>query len=237
VKVLCAFSLALSIPATVLPQPVFKLLSPGDYITSGLLIPVNIGTGIMYRHKKPLTEENIRLLDPLSVNGFDRPAIKNFSIASAHTSDALLIGSLAAPLFLLADKGIRDEAGVCGVIYFETLGITAAEVTFIKSIIPRARPFVYNANAPMREKLKADANCSFFSGHTAMTAAACFFTAGIYTGIHGPKYDWMWAVAAVPPVATGFFRYKAGKHFVTDIIAGLIVGSANGYILTQLHTK
>jgi membrane-associated phospholipid phosphatase len=117
------------------------------------------------------------------------------------------------------------------------LGITAAEVTFIKSIIPRARPFVYHANAPMREKLKTDANCSFFSGHTAMTAAACFFTAGMYTGIHGPKNDWMWAVAAVPPVATGFFRYKAGKHFVTDIIAGFIVGSANGYILTQLHKK
>lgn len=120
------------------------------------------------------------------------------------------------------------------IIYFETIGITQIETNLLKSLVHRPRPFVYNPNAPMREKRKSDATCSFYSGHTAMSAATCFFAAGIYTG-YKPGNEWVWAAAAVPPLVTGFFRYKSGKHFFTDVLVGFVVGAANGYLITTLH--
>jgi membrane-associated phospholipid phosphatase len=218
-----------------LAQKPLQLSSPGDYIVSGVLIPVNIGGSYLYRHKKPLTEQQISLLNAGSINGFDRSATLHYSISSAHTSDILLIGSIVGPSLLMLDKSMRDDAGVKAVIYFQTIGVTAAEISFVKGLIKRARPFVYNSDAPMNGKLKGDANASFFSGHTAMSAAGSYYTAAIISAVNGPRYDWVWFTAAVPPLLTGYFRYKAGKHFFTDILAGLVVGSVNGYLVTQLH--
>lgn len=51
---------------------------------------------------------------------------------SRKVSDILLITCAAAPALLLIDKKRRADAGVTGVMYIETIGITAAEIHIVK---------------------------------------------------------------------------------------------------------
>ena len=85
--------------------------------------------------------------------------------------------------------------------------------------------------------MKADANASFFSGHTAMTASAAAFTATVYSIYHpdSKALPYIYISAAAIPLTTGYLRYKAGKHFPTDIAAGLIVGALNGFLIAKWH--
>jgi membrane-associated phospholipid phosphatase len=53
-----------------------------------------------------------------------------------------------------------------------------------------------------------------------------------------PERKWTkitWGAAAVVPAWTGYQRYKAGKHFPTDVIAGYLVGGACGILIPELH--
>jgi membrane-associated phospholipid phosphatase len=51
----------------------------------------------------------------------------------------------------------------------------------------------------------------------------------------GNKRWWLWAAAMVPPAFVGYNRYKAYKHFPTDVIFGTAVGAAVGILNPQLH--
>lgn len=216
-------------------QRPFKLSSPGDIITIGLTIPSNIAGSHFYKKKKPLTEEKILALDINSINRFDRSAVYQYSLKSDKVSDVLLVVCAFTPALLLFDNEIRNDASIPLVMYIEAAGITTAEIHLIKGLFDKPRPFVYNANVPMNKKVHPDANCSFISGHTAMATVSCFFAAGILEGYHPDTKNWIWFAAAVPALTTGFFRYKAGKHFFSDILAGFVVGSVNGYLVTHLH--
>ena len=43
------------------------------------------------------------------------------------------------------------------------------------------------------------------------------------------------AGAALAPATVGFLRVKGGKHFPTDVLTGLVVGAATGYLVPRLH--
>lgn len=116
----------------------------------------------------------------------------------------------AAPVLLLIDKKRRADAGVTGVMYIETIGITAAEIHIVKKMVKRARPYVNNKEVSDQTKLKRDATCSFFSGDTASTATACFLAAGIYSANYSDGGYWPWLAAAILPLSTGYFRYNVG---------------------------
>jgi hypothetical protein len=229
------FSLFILSWTSLLAQQPYKLSSPGDVITVGVLVPATFTGSYLYNHKKPFTEEQISKIDINNINRFDRSAVYHFSKSSDKASDYLMVATMVAPGFLMFDEKMRDDAGIKAVMYFENILLTAAEISFVKSLVTRARPYVYNPDVPMSLKKKSDATCSFFSGHTAMTAASSYYMASLCSEIYGPRYDWVWAAAAVPPLLTGFFRYKAGKHFFTDILVGFVVGSFNGFIVTRLH--
>jgi membrane-associated phospholipid phosphatase len=217
-------------------QTPYRLSSPGDFLTAGAVIPLNIAGNLSYHRIQPLTSEQISLLNRQSVCGFDRHSTYHYSLRAEKASDAFLYFSLATPLFLMADAEIRKDALVLGVMYFEIAGLTSAETQLIKAFVHRIRPFVYNENAPLSKKLKADAQASFFSGHSSMSAAAVLFTAAAYTSYyHKNQRTAIYLAASSIPLATGFLRYKAGKHFPTDIIAGLILGAANGLLISKLH--
>lgn len=45
----------------------------------------------------------------------------------------------------------------------------------------------------------------------------------------------IYGLAAIPPALIGYFRYKAGKHFPSDIIVGYVVGAVGGILIPHLH--
>ena len=62
----------------------------------------------------------------------------------------------------------------------------------------------------------------------------------VYCDYHpeiGNRKYFIYALALVPALGTGFFRYKGMKHFPTDVLTGLVVGASTGFLVPHLHKK
>lgn len=144
------------------------------------------------------------VLVPLAAIGFD-------SMAAAHE------GALAN---VPEDVLLTAEAGVI-----------AADVDQItKLLVGRERPFVHSL--PPEEKLRtpnpSDNNLSFFSGHTteAFALAAASGTIGELRG-----YRWAplaWGIGGAFAATTAYLRIAADKHWLTDVVVGIVVGVGIG---------
>ena len=104
----------------------------------------------------------------------------------------------------------------------------------------RNRPLAYSTEIPMTDKMGTGTRNSFFSGHTSTTATASFFMAKVYSDFHpeieNKKYL-LYAAALVPPAIVGLYRYKALKHYPTDVLMGIAVGAASGILVPHFHKK
>ncbi len=199
---------------------------------------VSFGLGFYFMGKvEPLTEEQIRKLDPLNVNSIDRPTTRKWSTKAHHFSDIALHTSFYSQFALLLDNNSRDEIGTVGTMMAEVIMINNGITNILKGTAKRKRPFTYNPNAPLDLKLHKNGRFSFFSGHASNSAAFSFFTAKVYSDNNpGSKWNpYVWSAAATLPALTSLLRVKAGKHFPTDVIVGYAVGAAVGFLVPELH--
>lgn len=193
------------------------------------------------RHDQPLTVDQINAFaTPRFRFGVDRVALRYWSPRAAKRSDWMLYTALATPAavaWLGKGHGSRKNKGVVTVMAFETLSLTYGLTSLTKSFRQRNRPFVYHQQAPLSLKLDPDARHSFFSGHTSMSAAACFFTAQVFSDLYPQsRYKpWVWGGAAVLPALTAFQRVRAGKHFPTDVAVGYALGAVAGILIPRIH--
>jgi membrane-associated phospholipid phosphatase len=185
-----------------------------------------------------LTNAQILALDPLRINSFDRSAILNHSSSARKASDVLLVGGTVLPLILLADKNMRSDASMIGTMYAETFLVNYMLTDIIKKTTLRTRPLAYNPSFGA-ERFEQDTRMSFFSGHTSSVAASSFFTASIWQKYHPDSKlsPLVWATAVSLPAITGYARYRAGKHFPTDVLVGYLVGAGIGLLVPHLHQK
>lgn len=201
------------------------------------------GLGLyLMQQKEPFTPEEANNLDKKDVNSFDRFSAGNASKSAKKVSDVLLYSSIAAPALLLFDDKINDNTGQMLALYVETMSITGAIFTMSSAAFPRARPLTYNKNrneVPLSELTRANAQNSFFAGHTAAVSTMTFFTAKVFHDYNpdSPARPFVWAGAAIVPAAVGYLRLEAGKHFLSDNLIGYSVGAAVGILVPQLHKK
>lgn len=199
-------------------------------------IGVGIST-IIHTHNQPFTVAQVEDLHLSTVPRFDRFATRQYSLSARKASDVLLMTAIASPLLLVLDRQIRQDAPTAALLVGETLFLDFALTNLCKEIVRRPRPYNYNPEVPIPEKLKRDARQSFFSGHTSMSAAATFSAASIWSEYH-PHSAWkpvVWTAAAALPVTIGVFRVKAGKHYWSDVLTGFIVGGACGILVPHFH--
>ena len=195
--------------------------------------------------RKPrLDSMTIINLDPQDINRFDRSAAlqdADYASTAQNFADIGMYGSFALPFLLLADKDIRKDWAELLLLYFETEAI--AVNLFLwggPTHIDRIRPLLYNPDVPYADKTFKASQNSFFSGHTASSATASFFAAKVYCDYHpelGNKKFIIYSFAVIPPAFTGFFRYKGGKHYPSDVIVGLAVGAGTGILIPYLHKQ
>ena len=208
-------------------------------ITAGSLAVAGAGAYCYFGQQKPLTFLELAMLDRSEINPLDRSATDRYSPEALTASHIMTYGSMALPFALLSIKQVRKDWLYMGFMYAEvgllTFGIT--EIT--KAATGRIRPLAYNPAFPLDTRMEAESRKSFFSGHTANSAAFCFLTARIFADHSDNKVAkaLVWTGAATIPAVTGFLRYWGGKHFPTEIIAGYIVGGAIGYFVPYLHRK
>lgn len=186
---------------------------------------------------RPYSTEEISALNSRTFRGLDRVAIASEVPGAADGSDWLLNSSLALPALFLLPNNTRKDFGKIALIYGEVLLITKGLTQLTKASVLRPRPFVFNESISELEKGNRNARFSFFSGHTSMTAANCFFAAKVFSD-YFPDSGWkpvVWGVAAAIPTVTGYLRVAAGRHYPTDVIVGYGVGAALGILIPQLH--
>lgn len=182
---------------------------------------------------------DIQNLDKNNLPKIDRGATNNFSSSAESLSDAILYAGIAAPFFVYAFDECRGDELETLIITAETFFFTHGTTQIIKAAAKRYRPYNYNPDVPIDFKLGKTSRRSFFSGHTSNTAAFSFMTARMLTDMH---HHWdkrtksiVWTSAALLPLVTGYGRYKAGKHFPTDVFTGYIIGAAIGITIPVIH--
>lgn len=185
----------------------------------------------------PLTEEQVGQLDPASISPFNRGATRQYRQSDERLSDYMFVVSALAPFSVFASPDVRKEFTPVIVMYFETAVLTRGLTSITKGLVLRSRPFTYNPNVPLGEKLTEDARHSFFSGHVSATSSFCFLTAYMVDR-YAKQPGWKWAAwtgAVVIPGAVGYWRYTSGNHFPTDILAGYLIGAGSGLLVPYLH--
>jgi membrane-associated phospholipid phosphatase len=107
-----------------------------------------------------------------------------------------------------------------------TLSATAVN-QLVKFTVGRSRPYATGATAADL-KDPADANLSFFSGHTTW-AFALATSAGTVATLRGYRHAWMvWAAGLPLAATTGILRMGADKHWMSDVLVGAGVGTLFG---------
>jgi membrane-associated phospholipid phosphatase len=195
-------------------------------------------SGNVFAHQvKPLKPEEISILSRTNLDILDRTATFNYSISAKKNSDRLMLSSILIPAILMTNENARENIDKIALMTAETYLLTIGTTYLTKSLVKRTRPFVYNPDAPLSDKIKADARMSFFSGHTSFTTATTFYTASMLS--QNPEnraaMPYIWTTAAAIPAITGYLRCKAGKHFPTDIFIGYAVGLGIGLLIPELH--
>ncbi len=208
------------------------------------LFAVNAKAINVFKNKTPLNSDQIAALDKNDIWKIDRMAVEQTYSATFHkntrsTSDWLRDASAFLPAILYFDNSIRKDLVNVMFLYLETQAINSTLYIFAGvAFTNRIRPFVYYPEVPLESKFRRGAQDSFFSGHVSTAATASFFVAKVYIDYHPEIKNKKWllyASALIPPASVGYYRYKALRHFPSDILVGIVVGAATGILVPSLH--
>lgn len=229
------FAVSFGLPAN--GQPYYRASWKMDGMLNGIGLVILGSSYAISQDIHGLTPEEIYALDRNDINSLDRRATYNYSESAKTASDVLLYTSLLLPALPLVDKRMKEEQGKIFLMYAETVLLSRGITQLTKNLALRARPYVYNENVPIDEKLKINSRYSFFSGHVSTVSSLTFLTASILNQYHPDSklMPLVWSTAVILPAATGYFRLKAGKHFSTDAMVGYATGALIGIIIPKLH--
>ncbi|MCL2293560.1 MAG: phosphatase PAP2 family protein [Spirochaetes bacterium] len=152
------------------------------------------------------------------------------------------IGTAAAlvlPMFSVI-QNINNPGflGIYAVMYAEAFLLTMATKDLFKVIASRHRPYTY-----FSETIPSGKENNFFhsfpSGHTSYAFLGAAFLATTFSREHP---DSRWKIPLIVgsyslATAVGVSRIASGNHFVTDVLAGALIGSFYGWLIPTLHLR
>ena len=146
-------------------------------------------------------------------------ALRDAAIFFAHSGDSWFWGAALIILWGLGNVFGKQWA----IVELVGISVLAALVMSLKFIIRRRRPegewgSIYRSTDPH----------SFPSGH----AARAFMIAVMAAGL-GPS--WIAVILLIWAPLVSLARVAMGVHYVSDIVAGFIVGIVMGLIMIQIH--
>jgi len=193
------------------------------------------GIGLLLRHgnaKRPAP-----VIDLNRVPAIDRWSTRQWHPRAHRASNVLFVGAITASFaggFVL--QGTHrpfDPAAITAESFLITSGLTS----IAKELVRRPRPYRFNPDVPASMHHPREDFVSFWSGHTANTAAVAFSIAALVQrsdaspGLKGAA----WAGAVAAPIGMGYLRMRAGRHFLTDVLTGALVGTAVGLAVPYFH--
>ncbi len=190
-----------------------------------------------YCVEQSLAEGGAGVCDPSGLNFLDRPFAGRWDPSWATFSDIGVITLALAPALLLTvDEGLIGMLNDAVVVYESAL-VALTVAGFATLGTERARPYTYGTAAPLNTRKSGDSALSFISGHTTF---AFSLTMATFWTVHRrrPHSVYPWLVLGIGLVAAstvGLARVMAGRHFPTDVLAGVVVGSSVGTLIPMLH--
>jgi PAP2 superfamily len=219
------------------PQSAYNLESVRETALIGTGVSASSLAIYLLSKVEPPTQDEIKNLSRTEVNNFDRFVTYNWSPAVSDISDVLLITQTISPLLLLSSQKIRDNYKNYIVMNIELYLLYYGSVHITKSLSGRYRPYMYNDEVPLEEKMKYESMLSFFSGHSTFSFASAVFISTIYAK-NFPDSKWktlVWGSSLLIASITASLRVISGMHFLSDVITGAIVGSLLGYMIPAIH--
>jgi len=198
--------------------------------------------GIVWQQRlDPLDAAAIATLDPADVNAFDRVSTRLWNVPAQRVSDVGLALAFVLPASLYGSERVRHDGWRFTAMWAEVYLVTQGLTELTKAWASRIRPYMYNDAVSVADKtsghLESQGRTSFFSGHSSLSAALCFYTA-MMVQTYYPHSRWSrlaWALAASFSALTASLRVIGGRHYPTDVIAGYAVGTVVGVSVPLLH--
>ena len=212
-----------------------------DLDEEAILYGAGISLGILdnelLKKREPMTVEKLSNLSPKDINSFDKIALNNWSPLANTVSDVLLVIAIASPLFLLTSSDVHRDIGIYSNMYIQNMIFSYSLTYLTKSNVYRLRPYVYNEEVPVEEKLTPGSTYSFFSGHSAMAFSSAIFLSTTFHKYHPESKftPYVWATSITLASIIGYLRIYSGQHFPSDVVIGAVVGSLVGYIVPLIH--
>lgn len=218
-------------------RPAFQLFLESDLPTVGLGL---VFAGARFIRTQPANcSVNFAPCDPSVINGLDRVTAGYWSPAWNTAADISLytIGLLAAGTLIL-DEGFLDALNDAVVVGESALTAVAIE-TLAAISASRPRPFNYGPDAPLSERMAANSALSFVSGHATL-AFSIVASTYMATKRLNPNTKIPLAILTIGGAAAAWIavtRVMGGEHFITDTVAGAIVGTSVGFVIPALHNS
>ncbi len=237
-RLLSFFILHFSFFTSLQAQSPYALKTGRELALFGAGAATGITALVLEKQVTPLTVAQINSLNRNDVPAFDRSATYRYSHTYDRLSDVTFAGNVAVlGLLTLGTKPMRQDLITVGVMFVETALLANGIQRSVKNVTQRTRPFVYNPNAPLDEKLERDARQAFFSGHATNAFATAVFTGEVFSH-YFPHSRWkpvVWVGSLGLATATAVLRYEGGLHYPTDLLAGAAFGSLVGWGIPKLH--
>ncbi len=171
-------------------------------------------------HPASCSPSSLWPIDRLNLK-LESPDADGYSYFTQNFSGALAVGGILA-WDAISGAGLLS-IGTDLVILIQSAAWNGVVNEAMHAITQRPRPFVYSD--PMRAK-DPENYTSFYSGHTSFAAIAGVALLLILFLRGAPFLLLLGAGAGVEALvfSTAYFRIMAGRHFLTDVLAGAIIG-------------
>lgn len=225
----------------------FINLSTAQAASDNSLLKVNYGTDGLITGGAILGWGLTNLLPVDTQNKWDKELLtidesvkQNFSPTAAKYSDISLITTISMPLLILTSQGLNERYSQNALLYGQAVGINLLLNNIVKHAIQRPRPYVYNSDIKVQEYASTqgnDSRLSFYSGHasTAFTGAVAGSYLFAVAESNHKLSALVWGTQLAFASATANWRIKAGKHYYSDVLVGVIMGSLCGVAIPLLH--
>jgi membrane-associated phospholipid phosphatase len=209
---------------------------PIDTVNDPILLAAGFGTAgiseLIIRYVPPI--EVLSAPDQLLINPVDLGTMFPYSFQTDIASSVLQYSAAAIPLIMSASSGNMQKTITDSMVYAESLALAYGSKNILKYLFPRYRPYVYEGGAPGITQSEDDE--SFPSGHSTMAFTAAAFAIYLYTqSLPGSANEWPFLVADYGLASlTAAYRVLSGMHFLTDVLAGAVIGTFCGFIIPSI---
>lgn len=199
------------------------------YIGGSMLLYSAGNYFLTQQYNSPQQQWQVPLIDQVNQPQF-KPERAKISDASFLTTAA------GAGLMMFAlPKNMQMNYAL---VLAQNVWITGNLVQTTKVLVGRGRPYLLGTG-PIASEGK-DNYYSFFSGHSAITATMA--TTALMGAFRYTNGNQQWGKAAAlttgaMALTTAALRIAAGKHYPSDVVTGMIVGTAVALVNCYIHEK